>query len=308
MFQADLLKNIFSDASDLLVIVRPDRTVQTANPAFRRTIFGAQDGVDFMDLVPMKARDRVLGELVRAAGGEEVLVEVPHTDPDGRAHVVEYRFFPVEGGMVAGFGRPRGGRLTDKEALDRVRAELKSQTRMLDEIQLELTQVPFIDPITGVWNRIQVFERLTSEWSRCERFSSSLALLLVDVPGLDDLRGERGPAAADAILKNVARRLKATVRDHDILGRSTGDQFIIVAVHADFEGALSLSRRLQGSVSIDPIAIEQFEVPITLHIGGATSRSEGVEILEDLFRVAEDALQDARATEHLMKVAAETTV
>ena len=308
MYQADLLQNIFSDASDLLVIVRTDRTLQTSNPSFRRTVYGAQDGVDFMDLVPMRARDRVLTELVKAAGGEEVLVEVPHTDPDGRACIVEYRFFPVEGGMVAGIGRPRAGRLTDKEALDRVRAELKSQTRMLDEIQLELTQVPFIDPITGVWNRIQVFERLTSEWSRCERFASSLALLLVDVPGLDDLRRNRGPAAADAILKHVARRLKATVRDHDILGRSTGDQFVIVAVHADFEGALSLSRRLQGSVSIDPIAIDNVEIPITLHIGGATSRSEGVEILEDLFRVAEDALQDARVAENQMKVAAETHV
>ena len=41
------------------------------------------------------------------------------------------------------------------------------------------------------------------------------------------------------------------------------------------------------------------------HIGGATSRSEGVEILEDLFRVSEEALHDARAREDHVKVAAE---
>jgi len=307
MQQADLLHRIFSDASDLFVIVRPNRTLEAFNPAFGRSVFGAEAGVDFMDLVPMKTRDRVLGELVRAAGGEEVLVEVPHSDADGRVRAVEYRFFPIEGGMVAGIGRPRAGRLSDQEALQRARAELKSQTRMLDEIQLELTQVPFIDPVTGVWNRIQVFERLTSAWSRCERFASPLTLLLVDVPGLDAVRASQGTATADHVLKSVARRLKATVRDHDLVGRSTGDQFVIVAVHSDFDGAMSLSRRLRDAVTLDPVTVEQRAIPVTLHIGGATSRSEGVEILEDLFRVAEEALQDARANTDLVAVATETS-
>ncbi len=308
MQQAELLHSIFSDTNDLFVIVRANRTLEAYNPAFGRMVFGAEVGVDFMDLVPLKAQSRVIGELVKAAGGGEVMLEVPHTDPDGRARMVEYRFFPLEGGMVAGIGRPRGGRLSDKHALERVRAELKSQTRMLDEITLELTQVPFIDPVTGVWNRIQVFERLTSEWSRCERFASPLTLLLVDVPGLDEVRTTHGPAVADGVLKNVARRLKTTVRDHDIVGRSTGDQFVVVAVHADYEGAMSLSRRIRDAVTLDPIAVEQLSMNVTLHIGGATSRSEGVEILEDLFRVAEAALQDARSNDDLVKVVGEGSV
>jgi diguanylate cyclase (GGDEF)-like protein len=305
MTQADLLQSIFSDASDLFVILEPNRTVCTSNPAFRRNVANAADGVDFMEFVPAKAQARVLAELVRAAGGDEVLVEVPHADADGRGQMIEYRFFPIDGGMVAGIGRPRGGRLADREALERVRGELRSQTRMLDEIQLELTQVPFIDPVTGVWNRIQVFERLTSEWSRCERFSSPLTLLLVDVPGLDEIRTAHGTSVADGILKAVARRLKSTVRDHDIVGRYGGDQFVIVAVHADFDGAVSLSRRVRDMVTFDPISVGKQTVQLSVHIGGATSRSEGVEILEDLFRVAESALDDARQQDEHLKVASE---
>ena len=294
MPQADLLQNLFSDANDLLAVLRPDRSLDTLNPSFRKLVHGAEVGVDFMELVPVKARDRVLTRLVRAAAGDEVLVEVPHADHEGAVHTFEYRFFPLEGGMVAGIGRLRDAAPEAPESLERVRAQLKSQTRMLDEIQLELTQVPFIDPVTGVWNRIQVFERLTSEWSRYERFSSPLTLLLVDVPGLEAVRRTHGRPVADGALKAVARRLKQVVRDHDIVGRSTGDQFVVVAVHSDYDGAQSLSQRIRDSVSLDPVMVEGQEVPVTLHIGGATSRSEGVEILEDLFRVAEEALKDAR--------------
>ncbi len=303
--QADLLKHLFSDANDLFVVLLPNRTLKITNPAFRRTVAGARAGVDFMELIPQLARARVLGELVRAAAGDEVMIEVPHTDADGRGQMVEYRFFPLEGGMVAGVGRPRGGRLTDREALERVRAELRSQTRMLDEIQLELTQVPFIDPVTGVWNRIQVFERLTGEWSRCERFASPLSLLLVDVPGLDEIREERGSAIADGILKAVARRLKTTVRDHDLVGRYSDRQFVIVAVHADFDGATMLCKRIRDMVTFEPVVIDEHTLHMNVHIGGATSRSDGVEILEDLFRVAEASLEEARSAEAGHKVASE---
>ncbi|MDF1700196.1 MAG: GGDEF domain-containing protein [Planctomycetota bacterium] len=305
MPQSDALQSLFRDARDLLVILRSDRTLDSCNPAFASLVSGAQAGVDFMDLVPVKSRERVGGQLVVAAGGDEVMVEVPHTDEDGAASLVEYRFFPIDGGQVAGIGRPRGERLSDKDALDRARAQLKSQTRMLDEIQLELTQVPFIDPVTGVWNRMQVFERLTAEWSRCERFSSPLTLLLIDVPGLDSVRASEGRTVAEGVLKGVARRLKQTVRDHDIVGRSTGDQFIVVATHSDYDGARALSNRVRQAVTLDPVQVEGHTVPVDVRIGGATRRSEGVEILEDLFRVAEVALEDASAQDEPFMVQAE---
>ena len=308
MNEGDLLQGLFSDAKDLCVVLRPDRTLEVLNPAFGRTVAGAIEGVDFMALVVESARERVLAQLVRAAAGEHVTVDVPQVDIDGRHQVVEYGFYPLAGGMVAGIGRVRNDRLSDQEALARAESELRASTRMLDEIQLELTQVPFIDPVTGVWNRMQVFERLTAEWSRCERFASPLTLLLVDVPGLDRVRTAHGQTVANDVLKAVARRLKTTVRDHDILGRSTGDQFVIVAVQADYEGATSLCRRIREGVTQDPVQVGGVGLDLSVNIGGATSRSEGVEIMEDLFRVAEEALQDAGRSEEHTKVASESAI
>jgi diguanylate cyclase (GGDEF)-like protein len=288
-----VLETVFRDATDLLVVLNPNRRLRAANPAFRALVRSGRDGTDFMDLVSRTGREHVLSELVKAAGGHEVLLAVAHPDPDGHDQVVEYRFFPVEGGLVAGIGRLRSEPPAD-EALDRARAELREKARMLDEIQLELTQVPFIDPVTGVWNRLQVIERLTGEWSRTERYGSPIACLLVEAEGLDDVRRRDGAAVGDEVLKTVARRLKTVVRDHDIVGRYGGDKFVIVAVHSDAEGARALARRIGEAVADEPVAVMGRSFPLSIRIGGATNRSEGVEILEDLFTVAASALQDAR--------------
>lgn len=308
MLEAQLLKSIFRDASDLVVILQPNRCVKSANPAFLEAVPGAEAGIDFMQLVAPDVQDDVLGRLVRAAGGDEVLVEVRHREVGGRPVIVEYRFFPVDDGMVAGLGRRCRRPLSSDEALGRAKAELREKSRILDEIQLELTQVPFIDPVTGVWNRMQVFERLTGEWSRSERYGSPISCLFVDIEGLDGIRDDEGALTADEMLKTIARRLKALVRDHDIVGRFSGDRFVIIAAQADADGARALSRRILEILAHEPIAVESRKLSVTVRIGGATNRSEGVEILEDLFSVAESALLDARDQNATVKVAEELTV
>jgi diguanylate cyclase (GGDEF)-like protein len=294
MLDPQVLETVFRDASDLLVVLQGNRRVRAANPAFRALVRGGRDGADFLDLVTASARDRVLSELVKAAGGTEVLLAVPHPGEEGAQRTVEYRFFPVEGGMVAGIGRVRPDEPEDR-SLDRTRAELREKSRILDEIQLELTQVPFVDPVTGVWNRLQVIERLTGEWSRTERYGSPIACLIVEIEGLDSVRARQGQAVGDEVLKALARRLKSVVRDHDIVGRYGGDRFVVIAVHADAEGGRALGRRIATSVGAEPVTVAGRSFPVTLRIGGATNRSDGVEILEDLFTVAMSALEDARS-------------
>lgn len=306
--ESEVLHHLLESARDFVLVLEPNRELSLCNSSFLASVNGASHGRDFMETVPLHARDRVLGQLVRAAAGDEVLFEVPHVNADGNPFTAEYRFYPLDGGRVGGIARPRGELPNDREALDRARAELRAKSRMLDEIQLELTQVPFIDPVTGVWNRMQVFERLTAEWSRCERYGSPLCVLLVDVEAVSAIRATEGADHADHVLKAVARRVKSIVRDHDIVGRYGDDSFVIVAVHADFEGAKSLSRRLRDGVSIEPITVDHRTTRVSLRIGGATNRSNGVEILEDLFNVAEQALAQARDdNDERFRVALETS-
>jgi len=295
MLEVFLLETIFRDARDPVVLLNTDRTVKSANPAFRAVARKGRDGVDFMEVVSFHARDRVLRELVRAAAGDEVLVEVPHPQEREIDRVVEYRFFPVEDGRVAGMGRMRDGEVGLNEQLGRAKAELKHKARMLDEIQMELTQVPFIDPVTGVWNRLQVIERLAGEWSRSERWGSPLACLMIDVEGLTRTREQAGQSIADDLLKAVARRIKTVVRDHDIVGRYSGDCFVVFAVHCDLKGGRYLAKRILDCIRSEPVAVAGRSVKVDVRIGCCTTRSADVEIMEDLFQVAGSALAEARA-------------
>ena len=301
------VENLFRDSADLVVVLGTDRKVRSVNAAVRRAVNGARAGIDFMALAPEGQRDRLSSELAKAAGGATVLLEIEHEDPSGGRHRVEYRFFPVDGGFVAAIGRLRGDDAALSEQLGRVHDELREKTRILDSIQIELTQVPFIDPVTGVWNRMQVVERLTGEWSRSERYGSPIACLLVEVEGMGDVRGRHGAYVADEVLKAVARRLKRTVRDHDVVGRYAGDRFVVVAV-ADADGARAFGGRLRQAVGAEPVAVGDKRFPVTVRIGGATNRSEGVEILEDLFTVAESALEEARQRAEGITVAEEMGV
>ncbi len=297
-----LLERAIGDAGDLLVVLASDRSVCEFNPAFEKCVGGASKGVDFVELILEHARASISADLVRAAGGEEITIDVPHRSADGSPIVVEYRFFPVEGGLVAALGRVRGDRPVERSTLQRVQAELRAKSRMLDEIQLELTQVPFIDPVTGVWNRLQVLERLTTEWSRAERYGTPIACVLVQVEDLRVIRTTDGNELTDQMLKAVARRVKSTCRDHDIVGRYNDDTFVIIGVQSDFKGVRSLCDRLRVAIVDTPLALSPREINVSVRIGAATHKSEGVEILEDLFRVAEEALAEAEGVSNHISV------
>ncbi len=98
------------------------------------------------------------------------------------------------------------------------------------------------------------------------------------------------------------------MRDHDIVGRFSAERFVAIGVQADAEGAMAFSRRIMEILKCEPVAVDRTVIPVQVRIGGATNRSEGVEILEDLFSVAESALLDARAENLRIKIAGEVTV
>src|SRR5687767_5238928 len=101
MLDSNALEALFRDSTDLVILLNPNRRIRLGNPAFEAAVAGAREGVDFLDLVDASERERVSQELARAAGGRTVSVEIRHRPPSGDPRPVEYRFFPVEGGLVA---------------------------------------------------------------------------------------------------------------------------------------------------------------------------------------------------------------
>jgi diguanylate cyclase (GGDEF)-like protein len=146
------------------------------------------------------------------------------------------------------------------------------------------------DGLTGLLNRRAIFEALEQAIVRAGA-ESELALLFIDLDGLKALNDTLGHDRADEMLREVAERLSASVRDNDFVGRFGGDEFIVIAEGIDEEQAGELSLRLLDAISEPLPGLEQ--ISVTASIGIAQLHSSSVDAREAI-RQADGAMYAAK--------------
>lgn len=105
------------------------------------------------------------------------------------------------------------------------------------------------DPLTGLRNRRYLEERLAEEIDRSRRVADGIfSVLLVDLDDFKAVNDTFGHAEGDRILIWAARFLEHNVRDHDIVCRTGGDEFVILLPNADEEGSRLLIERLRSAL------------------------------------------------------------
>jgi diguanylate cyclase (GGDEF)-like protein len=147
--------------------------------------------------------------------------------------------------------------------------------------QLRMTR---IDGLTAVANRRGIDERLETEWRRARRHGRPLSVILLDVDDLKGINDAHGHAAGDEALRQVAFGLVALLRTTDLLGRSGGDEFVLICPEAD-----------QAAVAAVALKIRQgLVVPVS--VGCATLRPE--QSLQELLAEADRALYQVKSALH----------
>jgi diguanylate cyclase (GGDEF)-like protein len=129
------------------------------------------------------------------------------------------------------------------------------------------------DPLTGLRNRRYLEERLAEEIDRARRSPEGVfSVLQVDLDDFKAVNDEKGHAEGDRILVWVARFLEKNVRDHDIVCRTGGDEFVVLLPNAGEEGTELLINRLRSS--LDAANAGRTSV-VGLSIGSATWPDDG---------------------------------
>jgi diguanylate cyclase (GGDEF)-like protein/putative nucleotidyltransferase with HDIG domain len=126
------------------------------------------------------------------------------------------------------------------------------------------------DPLTGLANR-RAFEQALSERLTVQA-PEPFAVLMLDVDGLKQVNDARGHAAGDAVLKRVASVLSAHLRQDDLVTRWGGDEFVLMTPGMDQVGALSLARRIGGTL----LNQEDSAGAISVSIGTAVFPADGI--------------------------------
>ncbi|WP_240622026.1 diguanylate cyclase [Alteromonas alba] len=104
----------------------------------------------------------------------------------------------------------------------------QQQTQTLMEQQVTMTRLANFDSLTGLPNRQFVMDTIRIELSRAKRADSDLILMFFDLDGFKGINDSLGHETGDMILIEVAERVKAILRDGDILARLGGDEFLII--------------------------------------------------------------------------------
>jgi len=118
----------------------------------------------------------------------------------------------------------------------------------LNRFRSELERLTYVDPLTGVYNRRYLERILPREKERAERFAHPLGLLMIDLVGFKEVNDRYGHARGDEVLIAFADVLRRTVRRIDIVIRYGGDEFLILLLETDAEGAAGAAGRIREEV------------------------------------------------------------
>jgi len=150
------------------------------------------------------------------------------------------------------------------------------------------------DPLTGLANRRLLADRMSMALVHARRNKSAMAVVYLDLDGFKQINDTLGHGAGDNLLKMVAGRLVATVREEDTVARVGGDEFILALWHvsgADY--AVTAASRAIEAVS-QPYDIEGNTVSITTSAGVSIYPDHG-EDADTLMKSADLALYEAKA-------------
>lgn len=149
------------------------------------------------------------------------------------------------------------------------------------------------DALTGIANRLSFREGINLAVSHAIPTRQPLLLMMIDVDHFKQINDTHGHAAGDIALREVAARLKASIRKTDLLARLGGDEFVILCRDVDDVAiAEGLAQKITEAMR-EPVAIGDHALKVTLSIGAALCHEVGN--AEALLQRADDALYQAKA-------------
>jgi diguanylate cyclase (GGDEF)-like protein len=163
-----------------------------------------------------------------------------------------------------------------------------SLTRTLVAANATIRELAETDPLTGLANRRVFLDRLSAACPASKRTRDNFAVLLLDFDEFKDINDTLGHPAGDELLREVARRLSAAVRDFDLVARLGGDEFGVLQFGiTDPTDAGMLAGRIAQSLGAK-CTIAGSDLDLTVSVGIATSFSQPESLSPDVLVMQAD--------------------
>jgi two-component system cell cycle response regulator len=203
--------------------------------------------------------------------------------------------------VVAGLESGADDYLTKPFDPEELKARLRTGLRILDledrlvEAREEMRFQATHDGLTTLWNRSMIVDLLRRELARSQREHFSTAILMCDLDHFKNVNDTYGHLVGDDVLRETAKRLLASVRSYDFVGRYGGEEFLVVLNNCNPSYAFARAQEICKAIAQKPVLSTSGPVPITMSLGLLLNQEWGRRPVEELLHEADTALYAAKA-------------
>lgn len=220
----------------------------------------------FMGKVFAMDAQSTLGRTIREVRGDEIYASLePHVRRALNGEAVQFEGNAIIGDReyhyqsnfvpdVGPDGKPKGFFALTFDITD------------LKQAQAELGRLVRIDSMTGVANRRHFEERLASAIASARRHNRAICLLYLDIDHFKNINDTHGHAAGDAVIVEVAARIRSLVRADDLVARLGGDEFAVIIEQASTETGEAMAVKMLAAMQT-PLSIGDMHLPVKVSIG-----------------------------------------
>lgn len=138
-----------------------------------------------------------------------------------------------------------------------------------------LKMAMYVDSLTGLYNRVGLYDALYREWDRCKRDKTPISVIFIDVNQFKAVNKHYGHNVADEKLAEIGSILNSIVkRPADIASRPMGDEFVVVLPSTSLDGAEIVSSKIENEISKAKITNKSSEDGILTVTCGVASSEE----------------------------------
>jgi diguanylate cyclase (GGDEF)-like protein/PAS domain S-box-containing protein len=157
----------------------------------------------------------------------------------------------------------------------------------------KIRHLAYYDSLTGLPNRAAFLERLQHALSLAQREGRQFGLLFIDLDNFKDVNDTQGHDFGDKLIREVAARLAACMRESDSLARLGGDEFVIVLTAISDQESAALAAKRLLSIFESPFQLECRQIYTSASIGIALYPDDGPDA-DTLFKCADTAMYHAK--------------
>ncbi|MCX6641038.1 MAG: GGDEF domain-containing protein [bacterium] len=159
----------------------------------------------------------------------------------------------------------------------------------------EAEKMATIDGLTGLYNHRYFMEQLQKEFTRARRYRNWLSLILIDIDYFKHYNDTNGHLAGDRVLMKVAKTIRASVREMDLVARWGGEEFALLLPEISLENGMIVAEKIRREVEVQRFANEQHQPGglLTISLGVAANFPE-LKSYKEMFNKADAVLYQAK--------------